>query len=163
MPEEVSLGTPTDTWPDPALLLPHGAKARCVDRVLSFVPGEQIRATWRVSPASPLFDPACNGVPSWAGIEIMAQCAGLYLGFSRCYARGGTASRSGFLVGMRRFRAYRPVLANQAELTLEAACGGAQLSADELGVFDCRILYIDKLFVDARLMLWSIGDKMGEA
>lgn len=163
MPEEVSLDTPTGTWPDPALLLPHGAKARCVDRVLSFVPGEQIRATWRVSPTSPLFDPACDGVPSWAGIEIMAQCAGLYLGLSRGYARGGTASRSGFLVGMRRFRAHRPVLANHAELTLEAACDGARLSADKLGVFDCRILYADKLYVDARLMLWSTGDKTGGA
>ncbi|MGH8129174.1 MAG: hypothetical protein ACRETC_12605, partial [Gammaproteobacteria bacterium] len=81
MSEAVSLGVaPVAPWPDPATLLPHGLRARCVDRVLNFMPGEHVRAAWQVSPASPLFDPARDGVPSWAGIEIMAQCAGLYLG-----------------------------------------------------------------------------------
>ncbi len=93
----------------------------------------------------------------------MAQCAGLYLGLSRCNKRDGTAPRRGFLVGVRRFQAHRPVLPNHAELLLEAACDGAQLSAGDLGVFDCRILYDDVMYADARLMLWSTGDETGGA
>ncbi|MGH8128229.1 MAG: hypothetical protein ACRETC_07655 [Gammaproteobacteria bacterium] len=163
MPEEVSLNAATAAWPDPATLLPHGPRARCVDRVLDFMPGEQIRAAWRVSTTSPLFDPERDGIPSWAGIEIMAQCAGLYLGLTHRNMGDGGPPRSGFLVGVRRFRAHHPLLANHAELTLEAACDGAQLSAGELGLFDCRILCGDTVYADARLMLWSAGGETGGA
>lgn len=161
MSEAVSLEA--GAWPDPATLLPHGPHARCVDRVLEFMPGTLIRAAWRVTPASPLFDPARDGVPSWAGIEIMAQCAGLYLGLSHRDRAERSAPRSGFLVGVRRFRAHRPLLAKNAELMLEAACDSACVEAGELGLFDCRILCGDTVYADARLMLWSTGNETGGA
>ncbi len=163
MPDKISLSFDSLVWPTPATLLPHGSGACCVDRVVSFAPGKHVCAHWRVCSASHLFDPQYGGVPTWAGIEIMAQCAGLYLGLSRRYSSEPGAPRSGFLVGVRRFRALRPLLAQGDELLIEAACDTVHTEADELGIFDCRILCGDCVYADARLMLWCAGEETGGA
>ncbi len=163
MPDKISLDSDACVWPAPATFLPHGPGACCVDCVIDFAPGEQVRARWRVCSTSHLFDPECGGIPTWAGIEIMAQCAGLYLGLSRRYSGEPGAPRSGFLVGVRRFRALRPLLVQGDELLIEAACDTVHTEADELGIFDCRILCGKYVYADARLMLWCAGDQTGGA
>lgn len=163
MPAEIPLGAAPGGWPDPAALLPHGAAARHVDRILGFVPGRRVRAEWRAPGAGALFDPSRAGVPAWAGIEVMAQCAGLYLGLSRRDAGGAGKPATGFLVGVRRFRAYRETYPAGAEMTVEADCEDAHVEAGELGLFECRILCGGMVYADARLMLWSGGVETGEA
>ncbi len=142
------------SWPLPLDLLPHGPRACCVDRILDFTPGRRVTARWTVREDSPLYDPEQGGVPSWAGLEIMAQCAGLYLGLSRDPGHGGHAPATGYLVGARRIDIAEPLLPPNAELRVEAACEAASLASGELGTFECRILCADKLCVSARLMLW---------
>jgi len=143
--------------------LPHGEKARCIDRILDFAPGKQVRAAWRPHAASPLFDPDLGALPAWSGIEIMAQCAGLYLGMMRRSSPASARPHSGFLVGVRRFRAHHVQFPLHAELTLEADCDEARVEAGELGLFECRILCGDTMYADAHLMLWCAGDETGEA
>lgn len=151
-------------WPDPSALLPHGDAARCVDRILAFIPGEQLRVGWRVTSASLLFDPARGGVPSWAGIEVMAQCAGLYLGLMQYDERTPrTPPVGGYLLGVRSFRAHASLLGAGALLIIEAACAAIHDAGERgsSGLFDCRILCNDALQCDACLLLWSAGHETG--
>jgi predicted hotdog family 3-hydroxylacyl-ACP dehydratase len=142
------------SWPLPLDLLPHGPRACCVDRILDFAPGQRVAAHWTVREDSPLYDPERNGVPAWAGVEIMAQCAGLYLGLSRGPGLAGPAPSAGYLVGARRIDIAEPLLPLHAGLLIHAECEAAALTDRELGSFECRILCADKLHVSARLMLW---------
>ncbi len=134
-----------------------------MDRIVGFVPGEQVKAAWRVRAASTLFDPARAGVPAWAGIEVMAQCAGLYLGLSRRSAGDAGRPGAGFLVGVRRFHALRETFPADAELIVEVDCESAQIETGEVGLFECRILCGGMVYADARLMLWSAGVETGDA
>lgn len=142
------------SWPLPLDLLPHGPRACCVDRILDFTPGLRVMACWTVREDSPLYDPERNGVPGWAGVEIMAQCAGLYLGLSRGSGHAGPSPSVGYLVGARRIDIAEPLFPLQTELLVEADCEAMELANNELGTFECRILCADNLHVSARLMLW---------
>jgi len=144
----------TGAWPAPLDLLPHGPEACCVDRIVDFAPGRGVTGQWTVRRDSALYDPQSDGVPGWAGLEIMAQCAGLYLGLCRVRGTPGNSPTAGYLVGGRRIEVREPVLPIDAVLTIDAVCEAVELSAAELGTFECRILCADKLCVTARLMLW---------
>ncbi len=147
----------------PLDLLPHGPEACCVDRILDFAPGQRVAAQWTVREASALYDPERLGVPGWAGLEIMAQCAGLYLGLSRTPDNTGHSPAVGYLVGVKRIDIAEPRLPVDTELRIEADCEAADLENGELGTFECRILCADKLYVSARLMLWCGDMNQGEA
>ncbi len=153
-------GSPA-AWPAPLDLLPHGPEACCVDRILDFEPGRGVTAQWMVRRDSTLYDPQSDGVPGWAGLEIMAQCAGLYLGLCRVREKPANSPAEGYLVEARRIDVREPVLPIDAVLTIEAVCEAAELSAAELGTFECRILCADKLCVTARLMLWCGAANQG--
>lgn len=147
-------------WPAPVELLPHGAEACHIERILEFVPGELLRASWNVPDAGILYDEKRGGVPGWAGLEVMAQGAGLYLGLSR---RSATpAPRSGYLVGVRRAEITRPLYPARAQLLIEAQCETARLEAGEMGTFRCRILCAETTYLTARLMLWCGSVREGD-
>lgn len=152
----------TASWPAPWDLLPHGPAACCIDAIEGFSPGASVTARWHVHAGSVLYDPARGGVPAWAGIEIMAQCAGLYLGL----ARGGAGRRNppgtGYLVGVRGFRAGCEVFPEGSNLRIEAVCRAAEVAAGELGSFECRILCGETEGARARLMLWCADDSPGD-
>ncbi len=150
------------SWPTPLGLLPHGREACCVDRILDFTPERGVAAQWTVREDSTLYDPERLGVPGWAGLEIMAQCAGLYLGLSRDPGNTGHSPSVGYLVGARRIDIAEPLLPLDAELRVEADCEAADLANGELGTFECRILCADKLYLSARLMLWCGEIDQGE-
>ena len=154
-------GSPS-SWPAPLDLLPHGPEACCVDRILDFVPGQKVTAEWTVRDDSALYDPQREGVPGWAGLEIMAQCAGLYLGLSRARWEKEHSPAVGYLVGARRVDISQSLLPLKTGLTIEAVCEAAELADGELGTFECRILCADTLYVAARLMLWCGGTDQGK-
>jgi len=149
-------------WPAPLELLPHGPQACYLDRILDFTPGRKVTAQWTVRGDCALFDPQCDGVPGWAGLEIMAQCSGLYLGLSRARGKPQYSPTAGYLVGARRIDVHEPVLPLDAVLSIEAVCEVADLSGDELGNFECRILCAGKLCATARLMLWCGATDQGK-
>lgn len=151
------------TWPDPADLLPHGTAACCLDAIVAYQPGKGVRARWRVRASSMLYDPARSGVPAWGGIEIMAQCAGLYLGLSRSQRGHHQRPASGYLVGVRRFHATQAVLPGDAELAISANCETADLSAGGAGTFECRILCSANEGARAHLMLWCAEEAPGDS
>jgi predicted hotdog family 3-hydroxylacyl-ACP dehydratase len=115
-----------DSW------IPHRGAMRLIDRVLA-VDGDGAVAEVDV-PFDGLF--VRDGeVPSWIGIEYMAQTVAAWAG-GRARARGG-APRAGLLLGSRRYEVRRGGFPCGARLRVEARC--ELIGENGLGLFDCRI------------------------
>lgn len=114
-------------------LIPHRGAMRLLDRVLE-VDEEHVLAEVDV-PFDGLF--VRDGqVPSWVGIEYMAQAVAAWAG-ARARQRGG-APRPGLLLGTRRYEAHCDGFASGACLRVEARC--ELIGGNGLGQFDCRIV-----------------------
>ncbi|MGH8273254.1 MAG: 3-hydroxylacyl-ACP dehydratase [Gammaproteobacteria bacterium] len=133
-----------------AELLPHGPEALCLDAATVYVPGERSEARLHVRPDLWLYDDDLGGIPAWAGIEIMAQTLGVYVGMDARDA--GSGPQVGYLIGVRHFRAAVPLIPNGMELRVEARRRYSEQYG--LGRFDSRIFAEDKELVRANLTVW---------
>ena len=114
-------------------LIPHRAAMRLLDRVLE-VDDSHVVAELEV-PYDGLF--VRDGqVPSWIGIEYMAQAVAAWAG-ARARGRGG-AARPGLLLGTRRYEAYCDGFPCGSQVRVEARC--ELIGANGLGLFDCRVV-----------------------
>jgi predicted hotdog family 3-hydroxylacyl-ACP dehydratase len=114
------------------LLIPHAGPMRLLARVVSH-DGEETVCAARPG-EMPLFAGADGAVPSWVGIEVMAQCAAAHGGLlGRAH---GEPPRPGLFVGSRRlvFRCDR--FAADSELRVRARLA---LRRGESLAFDCAI------------------------
>ena len=139
----------SESWPV-AELLPHDGDMVLLDELLEQRPtGVTVGLTVR---SDGLFDD--NGrVPSWVGIEYMAQAIGAYAGLQAKQA--GQPVKLGFLVGTRRYRAERPWFSCGERLTVTV---DEVLQGDNgLSVFECTIAGND-LSITANLNVFQPED-----
>jgi predicted hotdog family 3-hydroxylacyl-ACP dehydratase len=113
-------------------LVPHRPPMILIDEACG-MEGDSFMAKVRITPQSPFF--AAGGVPSWVGLEYMAQTVGAYSG-ALGLARGGTI-RPGMLLGTRDYAAALPLFPEGRELEVLVRIDIFQ----EGGVssMDCRI------------------------
>lgn len=88
--------------------LPHRPPIRLVERLVSETPKHTVTEA-RVTDDNVFFDPALGGVPSWVGLEYLAQTAAVWLGLD-C-ERHNRAVQPAFLVSSRSYNAEQPVFA----------------------------------------------------
>ena len=79
-----------------------------------------------------LHDP---GMPSWVGMEYMAQTVAAWAGWNAL--RKGETVKIGFLLGSRKYEAAQAFFAPGSRLTVRVRC--ELLGGNGLGMFDCRI------------------------
>ncbi|MGP9803094.1 ApeP family dehydratase [Rheinheimera sp. NSM] len=110
--------------------------------------------TVRIDEQSPFYDAGQQAVPSYVGVEYMAQTIAAYAGANRL-ARGGQV-RIGFLLGCRKYVPVVSGFAHGAELTITAT----QLVMEQSGlsVFDCQIYQQQQLLVSAKLNVFQPDD-----
>jgi predicted hotdog family 3-hydroxylacyl-ACP dehydratase len=89
-----------DKFPAVSELLPHRGRAVLIDEVLDDSE-DSIRVAASIGRAHPFFVTG-HGVPSWAGIELMAQAIAAHAGLSG--RRLQRPPRVGMLLGTRRYR-----------------------------------------------------------
>ncbi|MGH8427309.1 MAG: hypothetical protein ACRES7_04910 [Gammaproteobacteria bacterium] len=142
--------TAEPSMPAVAELLPHGAEALCLDALAEYVAGERVTARLAVRAGLPLYDEKLGGIPAWAGIEIMAQTAGLFVGMDAIAAGG--IPRVGYLIGVRRFRARCGLYEAGLELVIEANSRCSESVG--LGCFVCRIEAGSKPLASATISVW---------
>ncbi len=113
-------------------LIPHRGGMRLLDRVLA---ADEEHAVAEVDvPFDGLF--VRDGqVPSWVGIEYMAQTVAAWAG-ARARGAGGVP-RPGLLLGTRRYSTHCDGFPSGARLRVEVRC--ELIGANGLGQFDCRI------------------------
>jgi predicted hotdog family 3-hydroxylacyl-ACP dehydratase len=88
--------------------LPHQPPMRLLDRVIRDS-AEQTITEAQVTEEHVFFDPQLSGVPSWAGLEYLAQTAAVWLG-ADCQ-RHNRPIEPAFLVSSRYHSAEQPVFA----------------------------------------------------
>ena len=131
----------------PAELLAHRSPMLLLDDIVA-VDDTSIAAQVRIGPHSPFFDGL--GVPSYVGLEYMAQACGAYVGARAREA--GRGPRIGYLLGTRNFVAHIGRYASGDRLDVGASC---VYSDDEMGVFECRIRRGDVVVAEAQLNVYQ--------
>lgn len=97
------------------------------------------------------------GMPSWVGMEYMAQTVAAWAGWRA--QKKGQAVKIGFLLGSRKYEAAQPFFAPGARLVVSVRC---ELMGDSgLGMFDCRIQPAgeEMLLATARISVFEPEDE----
>jgi predicted hotdog family 3-hydroxylacyl-ACP dehydratase len=137
-----------------SMFLRHRESMLLLDRVLSVEP-EFGACEWRISPSNRFMIEGL-GVPSYVGIEYMAQCIAVHAG-ARARVRGDPPPL-GFLLGTRQYEARIPYFVKG--VTYQATCQQLIRSADGMGSFECKITQGGRILADARLAVLEKTDGM---
>ncbi len=122
----------------PQQVLPHAEGMCLLDRIEDYG-ADWLRAGIEVDGRG-LFEDPGGAVPSWLGIEYMAQAVAAYAGIEALQA--GRAVSIGLLIGTRRYEAAVPVFAKG--WTLAVTVRLLLRDGDELAVFDCSLRHGDR-------------------
>jgi len=120
--------------PDLTELMLHRAPMLLLDRVVAHEPGRLI-AEVNIAEDKTFYEPALAGVPSWVGIEYMAQTIAAMSGLEQRAA--DTPIALGMLVSCRRYRVTTPVFS--AGLTLQVAVEELAGADTGLAAYQCSI------------------------
>jgi predicted hotdog family 3-hydroxylacyl-ACP dehydratase len=114
-------------------LLPHEGRMLLLDEMIDAGP-EHVTCTVAIR-RDTMFCDGVNGVPSWVGLEYMAQAMSTFSGIDQ--ARAGARPTIGLLLGSRSYKTEVPYFAIGAQLRVHAAL----LLRDEsnLVAFSCTI------------------------
>ena len=114
-------------------LLPHSRSMVLIDDAIDG--GEDwVLAGVRIGEDSPFFDPALGGVPSWVGIEYMAQTVALFSGIQA--KRAAKDIKIGFLLGTRRYKAEADRFPLGTYLKIRVS---KEWDDGQMAVFDCEL------------------------
>ena len=132
-------------------LLPHKPPMVLLDAVLGW-DKDRVEAEVVIRPNSPFFRPD-KGVPAHVGIEYMAQACGAFAGLEAKEA--GEATRIGFLLGTRQYRANTDWFTAGMRLTVTVV----EVFRDgSMGVFNCSIRDADRELASAQLNVYQPED-----
>lgn len=138
----------------PHEFLPHRAPMLLLDFIVAH-DAQGVVAEVTIGEDTLFLEP--GGVPSYVGLEYMAQACGAYAG-----ALGrikGEPVKIGFLLGTRDFKAGRAFFRRGERLTVTAT----QLySEDGMGAFDCRIDIDGQSAATARLTVYQPQESPGD-
>ncbi len=134
-------------------LIPHSPPMVLLDRMLECTDNGLV-AEVSVSQESMFFDSRLGGVPTWAGIEYMAQAISVFAGIRRRKHNG--EPKLGFLLGTRKYNTNLPMLAQGKTFQIAVT----QIMRDEsgLGSFNCYITCDDEPVCDARVNVFEVED-----
>jgi len=129
-------------------LLPHAPPMVLLEEVVGWDQGKVITAL--TIHVESLFFVKDEGVPTYVGIEYMAQTCGAYAGIEA--HNHGQRPRLGFLLGTRDYHAAQDWFRPGDRLVIEAT----EIYRQEgMGVFDCRISHNNEEIVSAQLNLYQ--------
>jgi 3-oxoacyl-[acyl-carrier-protein] synthase-1 len=120
-------------------VLPHEGRMLLLDEILD-ADAEHVRCAVTIRPDS-MFCDGLSGVPSWVGLEYMAQTVSTYSGVDE--ARAGQRPSIGLLLGSRRYQTEVSFFPIGARLMIEAHL--MLRDENDLVAFDCKILAGDRV------------------
>ena len=112
-------------------LLPHGPEMTLIERLVEYSQERSV-ASVTIRRDSPFFEG--SGVPSWVGIEYMAQTIAAHAGYEARLR--GQAPAIGFLLGTRSYRSEVGTFELGTTLTISVQLSFAD---SRLGVYQCSI------------------------
>ena len=135
-------------------LIPHKGKMMLLDRVIDYDIEHSIRAEYNITKNCLFYDPALDGVPSWAGFEFMAQTISVLTGIRK---RGkGEKPTIGFILSIPSMRMVIPVFKNGDSLEIRAKETDC---TDMIYTFEGAIFLKDKKVIEGSLMVMEVSDE----
>lgn len=131
-------------------VLPHAEPMILLDELLSFE-AENGVCSLEITEASLLYSDSLQGVPSYVGIEYMAQSIAAYANANEI--KQGRKVEIGFLVSSRKYKCDRSVFIKGTKLMINVE----RLYRDESGLsaFDCSILENNNEIATARINVFQ--------
>ncbi len=102
----------------PSHYIAHRGKMLFLDRVIAGN-SKQVTAQTCIQSDHIFFDKELAGVPAWAGLEIMAQTAGIWVGLEDL--KKNEPVKLGFLLGSRTYTAEVPLFSEGESLTVKVS------------------------------------------
>jgi len=133
------IGMPAETF------VLHRDPMLFVDRLVD-ISDESATCEWRIDNDFELLVPGL-GVPSYTGVEFMAQCVAVHAG-ARARA-SGLAPPHGYLLGTRHYKCAVDWF--KAGLSYRSTCQALVRDDQGMGSFACRILLDDQTIAEANL------------
>lgn len=136
-----------------AEVIPHSPPMVLLDKVLSRS-DDELTAEIVISNESRFFDHKLSGIPTWVGIEYMAQAIAALAG-SRAKDLNQEI-KLGFLLGTRKYHILEKIFLNGETYQIKVK----QLYMDDSGLasFDCSINLDEQVIVKARLNVFEADD-----
>lgn len=143
-----------ESFPPAAELLPHRGRAVMIDEVLSDSE-DRIEVAAHITREHPFFVEG-RGVPTWVGIELMAQAIAAHAGLSG--RRAQRPPRNGMLLGTRRYQAQSAYLPEGTRLTVcaERELGDSGVDGS-VGACACTIQGEGRTLAAATIIIVEIG------
>ncbi|MBU3003499.1 ApeP family dehydratase [Paraglaciecola arctica] len=132
------------------LVLPHAHPMILVDRLVHYTDMSST-CTVKITQCSNFYNPERNSVPSYVGIEYMAQTIAAYANVLKLDS-GGKVSL-GFLVSARNYMTQVREFALDTELLIQVELLFKE--ANGLSVFDCRIKQGEQVVVEAKINVFE--------
>ena len=135
-------------------LIPHKGKMMLLDRFIDYDIEHSISAEYNITKNCLFYDPALDGVPSWAGFEFMAQTISVLTGIRK--REKGEKPTIGFILSIPSMRMEIPVFKNGDSLEIRAKeidC------TDMIYTFEGAIFLKDKKVIEGSLMVMEVSDE----
>ena len=134
-------------------VLPHEAPMILLDSLVSFE-DESGTCSHKITESSLLYNEKLQGVPSYVGIEYMAQSIAAYANANEI--KQGRSVEIGFLVSTRKYKCDHSVFTQGMNLIINVI----QLYRDESGLsaFDCSISVDNNQIATARINVFQPND-----
>ncbi len=134
-------------------VIPHSPPMVLLDSIVE-QHDDELTAEITIQENSRFFDSQWGGVPSWVGIEYMAQAIAALAGIHS--KERNEAIKLGFLLGSRKYHMHHKVLSLGETYQIKVK----QLYMDDSGLasFECQILNHDEVCVQAKLNVFETDD-----
>ena len=127
-------------------VLPHEHPMILLDELIE-CNDNSITTQINISDNSPFFDKALNGVPSWVGIEYMAQSIAAFAGIHSVLAN--ELIRVGFLLGSRKYKADTDIFTQGQQVKVVA--NELYNEPEGLAQFDCQLIIAEQIVASAKV------------
>ncbi|MGO2011028.1 MAG: ApeP family dehydratase [Pseudoalteromonas sp.] len=131
-------------------ILPHTAPMILIDSLDSYDENNGCCSV-TISPQSNFYDADTKSVPSYVGIEYMAQTIAAYANAN--HIDSGAKVEIGFLVSSRKYKMYNNEFLLNSKLTIKVE--KLYSEANGLSAFGCVIQQADKILVEAKINVFQ--------
>ncbi len=139
----------------PDQVLPQRDTMQLIDKVIE-INDDFSRCEMQVRDDNIFYEPAIKGIYAWIGIELMAQTVAAFAGFHST----GNQPSIGLLLSVRQYKHKNQSFSLGDKLIIQA---NKIYLEDNIGVFNCEILYNNKCLASAKLNTYQPAkDKLAE-
>ena len=134
-------------------LIPHSEPMVLIDRIIDFDHDSLIAET-KITENSLFYHKESIGVPSWVGIEYMAQAIACFAGVQDKI--NNQPIKLGFLLGTREYKISKNIMVLGCIYLIQIK----KLYMDDSGLasFECKILSDDEIYAEAKLNVFETDD-----